>query len=345
MNKRAIHLDQLTVDRDVQSRVRLDSTTVSDYAEAMKDGSEFPEIIVFDDGVLLWLSDGFHRVAAAREAGIDELKADVRVGGKREAILHACGANWNHGLRRTNEDKRQAVLLLLEDSEWSRWSDHEIARRCHVSPTTVGLVRRSLSNLDSENCAPSGELTARESHALPNSPGGDLAGRISSESTPPISPADARDSGPSLHLSPDPSTPTEERAVRTYTTKHGTVATMNVMNIGDRRSSRTTRPAAVGETKQFVDSLKPERLDAAVRVLSEGQEQPNVLIDLASVAAPLAKAKGEANKINQEALLRQATDAEVQEIANEIAGMALAILDSVSTVTRTDRPVNLRRIR
>lgn len=43
----------------------------------------------------------------------------------------------------------RAVLTLLNDADWSKWSDNEIARRCGVSPTTVGAVRSSLSTLDS----------------------------------------------------------------------------------------------------------------------------------------------------------------------------------------------------
>ena len=33
----------------------------------------------------------------------------------------------------TNEDKRRAVMTLLADEEWGKWSDNEIARRCEVS--------------------------------------------------------------------------------------------------------------------------------------------------------------------------------------------------------------------
>ena len=39
---------------------------------------------------------------------------------------------------------RRAVLRLLEDSEWSGWSDREIARRCAVSPPTVSALRESI---------------------------------------------------------------------------------------------------------------------------------------------------------------------------------------------------------
>jgi hypothetical protein len=109
-----------------------------------------PPIVVFHDGVDYWLADGFHRHAAHLKAGAADIAADVRKGTKRDAILHSVGANQAHGLRRTNEDKRRAVLTLLNDEEWAKWSDREIARRCAVDHTTVIRHRASLVESTSE---------------------------------------------------------------------------------------------------------------------------------------------------------------------------------------------------
>jgi FtsZ-binding cell division protein ZapB len=46
-------------------------------------------------------------------------------------------------MRRTYADKRKAVMTLLDDFEWSDWSNSEIARRCGVSPTFVSSLRES----------------------------------------------------------------------------------------------------------------------------------------------------------------------------------------------------------
>jgi hypothetical protein len=70
-----------------------------------------------------------------------EVEADVRQGTRRDAVLYSAGANATHGLRRTNEDKRRAVTVLLEDEEWRGWSDREIARKAGVSNRFVGNVR------------------------------------------------------------------------------------------------------------------------------------------------------------------------------------------------------------
>jgi hypothetical protein len=114
---------------------------VAEYAEAMAAGAIFPPPVVFHEAGRFWLAEGFHRVASALQAGFAELPCVVRQGGLRDAILHSAGANVAHGLRRTNADKRRAVLMLLEDEEWSQWADREIARRCAVHHELVGRVR------------------------------------------------------------------------------------------------------------------------------------------------------------------------------------------------------------
>jgi len=133
------------MDGGTQSRAQLDWVAIDEYAGAMRDGAIFPPIIVFYDGVDYWLADGFHRVRSAEKANLAELPADVRQGTRRDAILHSVSANADHGVRRTNRDKRQAVLMLLGDAEWGGWSDREVARRCGVSHVTVLNIRHELS--------------------------------------------------------------------------------------------------------------------------------------------------------------------------------------------------------
>jgi DNA-binding transcriptional regulator YiaG len=69
---------------------------------------------------------------------------EVRQGTRRDAVLFSVGANADHGLRRTNADKRRAVEVLLRDEEWKQWNDHEIGRQCNVSHHTVAKVREEL---------------------------------------------------------------------------------------------------------------------------------------------------------------------------------------------------------
>ena len=142
-NVRSILLRHIRLDGGTQARARTDQAAIDEYAEAMEAGASFPAVVVFEDHIsnLLWLGDGFHRVAAAGKLGKKNIKADVRAGGLREARLFAIGANVTHGVRRTNADKRLAVSLILDDPEWSAWSNREIARVAGVAPGLVDKMR------------------------------------------------------------------------------------------------------------------------------------------------------------------------------------------------------------
>lgn len=147
-------LSAISITGGTQSRVALNQDAVADYAEVIRLGGELPPVVVFNDGASdgLWLADGFHRFHAHHAAGAMEIECDVRVGTQRDAILFSAGANAAHGLRRTNDDKRRAVSILLGDEEWSKWSDREIARVCGVGNKFVGDVRSSICvpNTDSD---------------------------------------------------------------------------------------------------------------------------------------------------------------------------------------------------
>jgi hypothetical protein len=136
-----LNINKIRRDAGLQPRAAIDQATVDDYADDLRAGTLFPPVTVYYDGTSYWLADGFHRVAAAIAAGLKSIHADVKQGDKRDAILFSVGVNTTHGLRRTNEDKRRAVMRLLDDPEWSAWSDREIARRCAVSDPFVGKLR------------------------------------------------------------------------------------------------------------------------------------------------------------------------------------------------------------
>lgn len=140
-----LKLSDIKIDGGTQPRCQINNDTVSEYAEAIKAGTKLPPITVFFDGSNHWLGDGFHRLFAHQEAGLDEIECNVERGLLRAAILHSVGANHSHGLRRTNADKRRAVETLLKDKEWSKWSDREVAEKCHVTHPFVAEVKRSLS--------------------------------------------------------------------------------------------------------------------------------------------------------------------------------------------------------
>lgn len=142
MTTQLIPLSEIRIDGGTQPRTEIDHELVSDYAENI---NSLPPVTVHYDGATYWLSDGFHRYFAHKNRNCESIWAEVLTGSKRDAILYSVGANANHGKRRTNEDKRKAVLTLLNDEEWSQWSDTKIADQCQVDRSTVGVYRRELS--------------------------------------------------------------------------------------------------------------------------------------------------------------------------------------------------------
>jgi hypothetical protein len=141
-----LKVDQIAIDPDLQMRESgLDAGIVAEYAEALNDGATFPPITAFFDGEQYWLADGFHRVGAVKKLGLETINADVRQGSRRDAMLYAVGVNAIHGLRRSAADKRRAIVAMLRDPQWARWSDREIGKRCAVDHKTVGKVRAELT--------------------------------------------------------------------------------------------------------------------------------------------------------------------------------------------------------
>jgi ParB-like chromosome segregation protein Spo0J len=140
-----LKLSDIKLNKQTQSRTSINQDVVNEYCDAMLNDVEFPAIAVFFDGIDYYLVDGYHRYFATKKTGAKEITATVMNGSLRDAILYAVGVNSDHGLQRSHEDKRKAVMTLLDDLEWAEWSDREIARKCNVSFMTVGRVRKSLN--------------------------------------------------------------------------------------------------------------------------------------------------------------------------------------------------------
>lgn len=224
-----IEPNKIRTDGGTQARAGLNDETVTEYAEAMLQNggwSPFPAVAVYYDGKEYWLADGFHRMAAWQTMAArpdyakTRIPAIVRQGTQRDAILHSVGVNDNHGLRRSGDDKRRSVIRLLGDDEWGKWSNVEIARACKVSEKLVRNVRKDLIGLTSD-----GTRLAAEKHDLPIE---------------------------TLEKAQAQATSSE----RTYTTKHGTEATMNTAAIGNQ----VKQPSSPGVTRELWKAV--ERLRA-----------------------------------------------------------------------------------
>lgn len=139
--QKSLNLNLLVLDERLQSRVEINEEMVAEYAHDMEQGDQFPPVTVHFDGIQYYLSDGFHRYHAARRIEKASIVANIIHGTFRDAQLYATSVNAKHGMRRTNADKRKAVMTMLDDFEWSQWSNAEIARHCGVSAAFVSNVR------------------------------------------------------------------------------------------------------------------------------------------------------------------------------------------------------------
>lgn len=113
---------------DVQMRAGgLDESYVQELADVLETGAELPPIVVYRSAVpegvssikpegVIYVADGFHRLVAAKAAGVEKIAAEVRSGGIVDAKRCAMGANSTHGRRRTQEDLERAYRWAVAES-------------------------------------------------------------------------------------------------------------------------------------------------------------------------------------------------------------------------------------
>jgi ParB/Sulfiredoxin domain len=148
-----LKLSLLLTDAGTQTRSEINPATVEEYSAEHKNGAKFPPMVAFYDKAKddYYLVDGFHRHAALEWNGVKEYAVDVLTGDLKAAIKFALGRNNEHGLRRTNEDKRYAVKIGLR--EFPDLSARELAKICAVSDPFV-LELKKVQVLTVSTCPP-----------------------------------------------------------------------------------------------------------------------------------------------------------------------------------------------
>lgn len=145
-----LNLALIRIDGDTQAREALSQEKVSEYAELLKDGAVFPPVEVFFDGSEHWLADGFHRYFATQTNGSVSIEANIHNGTQDDAQLYACGANKGRGLEMCPKDIRHVVMRMLRHHTWGQWANAEIARHVGCSQMTVGRVKSTMQEPETE---------------------------------------------------------------------------------------------------------------------------------------------------------------------------------------------------
>ena len=145
-----LRLYKIKLDPQYQPRLKINNGYVREYADLIREGVEFPPIVVTptENGDFSVIS-GFHRLKAYNEVGIKEIEAEILQANKFDLLKRAIEDNTKHGVRYTNEDKWQCVTLLLDEPESEKMSDNAIASIAGVSNHLVKKIRST--SQESEN--------------------------------------------------------------------------------------------------------------------------------------------------------------------------------------------------
>jgi transposase-like protein len=139
-------ISSIRKDGETQHRTATDLALVSTYSDLLQEGTVFPPITVWWDGSYYWLTDGFHRIAAASRAGFTEIMAEVKTGSLADAQWDSYSANYCHGLRWSAPEVQRVIELALAHPNASQRSNVEIAKHLHISENTVRRWRKKLTS-------------------------------------------------------------------------------------------------------------------------------------------------------------------------------------------------------
>lgn len=205
MKTKSLKIEAIRIDGDTQPRVELDQDLVAEYADLYEAKVELPPLEVVFDGSDHWLVDGFHRRWGAAKAGVTSLKCNITLGSLDEARWRSYAANQTHGKRRTNEDKRKAVLAALRHPSGAGLSDSQIAEHLGINHTTVSKYRKELESTC--EIASQTERTGRDGRTISTANIGKTNGKPKDE-TPP----EPENAEPEVDDEAETTEPTEEPA-------------------------------------------------------------------------------------------------------------------------------------
>jgi predicted transcriptional regulator len=159
--KALIHPHWLTT----EMRVSINESKVQQYAEEKKEGTDFPDpVVFFDKDERHYVGDGFHRILAEKRNGKKSVTVELRKGGRTDAILHNIEANKKQkGLPFSRGDLRRAILELLTNPDISGWSQTKVAETVGCSTAYVSWL------ISSENIERTGTIVDKSGQTRPAS--------------------------------------------------------------------------------------------------------------------------------------------------------------------------------
>jgi len=174
-------LEAFCLDGGTQIRTELCEPYIAELTAAIEAKKRLPPIVAFWDAEAerLYVADGFHRYYGHQRAKLEKIAAVVYRGTVQDAVRYAIKSNHTHGLRRTNPDKRNAVLFALRDPEWGLKTTRDLGELCGVSHNLVASIRREQEPAEEQQGEPAAgqETTTSETAVTKTTTGGGKPGK------------------------------------------------------------------------------------------------------------------------------------------------------------------------
>lgn len=136
-----LKIKDIQQDQRLTPRGSIDKTTVAAYAASFE---QLPPIDVFwiegRDG--WWLVDGWHRVDAAKQLGLEDIEANEHQGTFEDALEFAYDANLKHGRPLSTSERKEAAKLKL--TRHTERSNNWIAQDVGLDSKTIATIRDDL---------------------------------------------------------------------------------------------------------------------------------------------------------------------------------------------------------
>ena len=118
---RWVALVDIKEDKALQIRKSLDTGQVKLYTNQLVQGVEFPPVALADVDGVLFLVDGWHRMAANKAAGNPRVHARVTPMSYKDAVWEAARANLTHGLPLKKAAHRDIFnAFIAADKHWTK---------------------------------------------------------------------------------------------------------------------------------------------------------------------------------------------------------------------------------
>ncbi|MHA7814025.1 MAG: hypothetical protein ACX94C_11620 [Phycisphaerales bacterium] len=146
LRPRTVYIEDLVIDPEVQPRVSLSESKIQEYQDGFESGVELGCIEVHYVSRQPYLCDGFHRVAAAKRAGLKTLLALVEAESTRAKLLtRAVAANALHGQALTAQERRNSVIRLVEamNAMGEPWTQEQIGKAAGFHQSQVSRILAS----------------------------------------------------------------------------------------------------------------------------------------------------------------------------------------------------------